>query len=146
MDKTTLEQITRQRFAKQANTILFRDNDPETSARLIRQAFRNKDLMGTYPEGDGNRTLLRGKAKAGQMMLLSARNNYNIVCVATEFKDDAFFIAFDEPLNNQLIRDAAKGSTDNKDFLRQTISDYAMALIARHLQENRRGYYRGYYS
>lgn len=135
LDKTTPEQFTRKRFARQSNTIPVRDDNPENSRTLIRQAFRNKDIMGIYPEGDGNKTLLRGKAKAGQMILLSATANYNIVCAATEFRDDAFFLTFDSPLDNEELK-----RTRN----RQTISDYAMARIAQHLPENRRGYYQNY--
>jgi len=145
LDKTSPEQFTRKRFAKQSNTILVRDNDPETSLKLIRQAFRNKDTMGINPEGDGNKTLLRGKPKAGQMILLAILHNYNIVCVATEFKNDAFFITIDQPLDNEMIKDAARTPTDSKDFLQQTISDYAMAGIAQHLPEDKQGYYRSYH-
>ena len=141
-DKISPEYLMRKRFLRQSSLIPVRDDDPETSRTLIRQAFRNKDTIGINPEGDGNKTLLRGLPKAGQLILLSARSNYNIVCVATEFKNGVFFIAFDEPLDSQLIKDAAaNGSTDNKDFLWQTISDYAMAIIAKHLSEKRRGYY-----
>lgn len=135
LDKTTPEQFTRKRFAKQSGTIPVRDDNPEAALILIRQAFRNKDIMGIYPEGDGNKTLLRGKAKAGQMILLAALNNYNIICAATEFKNDAFFLTFDSPLDNEELK-----RTRN----RQIISDYAMARIAKNLPEEKRGYYRNF--
>lgn len=140
LDKTTIEQFTRNRFAKQSNTIPVRDDDPETAGRLIKQAFRNNDAIGINPEGDGNTTLLRGLPKAGQMILLSVINNYNIVCVTTDFRNDSFFLTFGLPLDNEKLK-KAKNISQDRDLLRQTISDYAMAMIAMHLPEEKRGYY-----
>lgn len=142
-DKTSPEHLMRRRFSRQSSTIPVRDDDPETSRKLILQALRNQDTIGINPEGDGNKTLLRGLPKAGQMILLSVINNYNIVCVTTDFRNDSFFLTFDPPLDNERLK-KAKNISQDRDLLRQTISDYAMATIATHLPEEKRGYYQDY--
>lgn len=140
-DKTSPEHLMRKRFSRQSNTILVRDDDPETSRTFIRQAFRNKDIIGLNPEGDGKKTLLRGLAKGGEMIIFYALNNYCIVCVSTDFKNNAFFLAVDPPLDNVRIREARKILKNDKKKLEQMISDYAMSIIAQHLPEEKRGYY-----
>lgn len=151
-DKTSPEHLIRKRFARQSNTILVRDDNPKGSRTSIRQAFRNKDAIGLNSEGDGNKTLHRGVAKAGEMIIFSVLHNYNIVCVATDFKNDAFFLALEPPLDNERIKKAAKRSKPDKNMsradkeknrqkLRQMISNYAMARIAQHLPPEKRGYY-----
>lgn len=140
LDKTTPERFTRIRFANQSNTIPVRDGDPKASFNLIRQALRDKDAIGINPEGDGSIILLQAKPKAGQMLWLSAINNYAIVCVATYFEKDAFFLSVAPPLDSQRILNAAKQSNDKVSTF-QEIADYAMRTIAQHLPENRRGYY-----
>lgn len=141
LDKTTLEQFTRQRFAKQSNTIPVRDDDPKTSFQLIRQALRDKDAIGINPEGDGNKTLLRAVPTSARMIILAAINNYNITCVATDFRNDTFFMAVDSPLDNKRLREARKISKPNEDKFHQLLADYAMARIAQYLPEEKRGYY-----
>ena len=139
-DKTTPQDLVRKRLAQRSNTILVRDDDPETSRTLIIQAFRNKDIMGINPEGDGSKTLLRGKPEAGRMLWLSTINNYSIVCVATYFEKDTFFLNIAPPLDNEIIKNAAKQSSHRNTAFQQIV-DCAMHTIAQHLPENRRGYY-----
>lgn len=152
-DKTTPQDFVRKDLAKRSNTLLVRDDDPQASLQLMRHAFRHKDTIGLNPEGDGNKTLLRGLAKAGQMILYSTANNYPIVCVATYFKKNAFYLFVDPPLDNKRIKKAAEilkpddnmsraDKEKNRQKLRQLVSDYAMARIALHLPEEKRGYYR----
>lgn len=154
-DKTTPQDLVRKDLAKQSNTISVRDDDPKASRQLIRQAFRNKDTIGLHPEGDGNKTLLRGVAKAGQTILYAIANNYPIVCVAIYFRKNAFYLFVDPPLDNERIKKAAKilkpdesmpraDKEKQRQKLRQMISDYAMARIAQHLPEEKRGYYKNF--
>lgn len=150
-DPTTAQDLFRERLHKSINSIPIRDNDPTRGLPLLRRAIGiDKASIGLYPEGDGSKTLLRGLPKAGQMILLSALNKYNIVCAATEFKNDAFFLTFDPPLDNQRIKKALdilkdnKGNHDKRVEIWQAISDYAMAIIASHLPEEKRGYYKNF--
>lgn len=147
LDTTSIEHFTRDRFAKQSNSIPVRDNDPEAARDLIRPAIRNRDIIGINPEGDGNKSLLRGLPKAGQMILFSFLNHYNIVCVTTDFQNDSFFLTFHPPLNSERIKKVLeilkdnRGNHDKRDEIWQAISDFAMAIIARSLPEEKRGYY-----
>lgn len=151
-DKKSPEHLMRRRFSRQSSTIPVRDDDPETSRTLIMQALKNKDTLGINPEGDGNRTLIKAVPKAARMIILAAIHNYNIVCVATDFKDGTFFLAVDPPLDNQRIRKATKilkpdnnmskaDKEQKRQKLQQMISDYAMAIIAQHLPPEQQGYY-----
>jgi len=141
LDKTTPERFTRKRFVNQSSLIPVRDDDPKTSNKLILQALRNKDTIGINPEGDSNKTLLKAVPKATRMIILSARHNYNIVCVATDFKNGAFFMSADPPLDNERIKETRRILNDKKDELNQLVSDYVMSRIAQHLPEEKRGYY-----
>lgn len=143
LDKTTLERFTRNRFVNQSSLILVRDDikNKETSADMIRNAFTNKDTIGINPEGDGNKTLLKAVPESARMMILAAIHNYNIVCVATDFKDDTFFMTVDPPLDNETIREARKILKRDENRLRQLVADYTMAIIASHLPKQKRGYY-----
>lgn len=148
LDKTTPERLIRKRFVDQSSLIPVRDDDPETSRTLIMQAFTNKDTIGINPEGDGNKTLLRAVPEAAKMIIASAVYNYNIVCVATYFKNGVFFMAVEPPLDNERIREIRKrikgSDKPQQEKLQQMISDYVMALIAKHLPEEKRGYYKNY--
>ena len=143
-DKITLEQLTRNRFARQSNTILVRDKNPKGPSDSIRQAIGNKDIIGIHPEGDGYRTLLRGRPEAGRMIRFCVAKNYSIVCIATRFEKDSFFLTFLPPLDSEKIKSIAKAKTTDRNSGWQGISDYAMARIAKHLPEKNRGCYQNY--
>lgn len=97
--------------------------------------------MGINPEGDGSKTLLRAVPRAAKMILLSAVHNYNIVCVATDFRNNTFSMTVDPPLDNGRIQEARSVLKGDEDKLQQLISDYAMARIAKHLPAKKQGYY-----
>lgn len=140
-DKISPEYLMRKRFSRQSSLIPVRDDDPEASSTLIRQALRNKDTIGINPEGDGNKTLLKAIPKAARMIIAAAIHRYNIVCVATDFRNNTFFITIDSPLDNKAILETSIKLNYDRDRLIELISNYAMARIAIHLPEEKRGYY-----
>jgi len=140
-DKKSPEYLMRKRFFRQSSLILVRDDDPQASGVLIRQAFKNKDAMGINPEGNGNKSLLKASPKAGKMIIAAATHKYNIVCIATDFKNGKFFMAVDAPLDNMKILGAAMQFRHDQDRLQELLADYCMARVARLLPQEKRGYY-----
>lgn len=143
-DKTSPEHFMRRRFSRQSSTILVRDGDKKgkvMSGIAVGGALKNRDIIGINPEGDGAKTLLKANPNSATMIFLAAIHNYKIVCVATDFKNGTFFMAVDSSLNNNRIRKARIKLKDNQDNLRELVANYAMAKIAMHLPEEKRGYY-----
>lgn len=143
-DKTSPEHFMRKRFSRQSSTISVRDGDKKgkvMSGIAVGEALRNRDIIGINPEGDGNKTLLKANLNSATMIFLAAMHNYKIVCVATDFEADTFFMAVDSPLDNNQIREARIKLKHDQDNLRELVANYAMAKIALHLPQYKRGYY-----
>jgi len=135
----SLKEYARRLADKSLGTIPARDDIH--GARLIFEAFDNKDTVGLYPEGANSISLRRADPRAGNLILKAAQKHIPIVPVATHFKNYTFFLVADTPLNNEQIQKIAKLERGNKVRFRQILSDYAMARIATHLPPEKRGYY-----
>lgn len=144
-DKTSPEHFMRRRFSRQSSTILIRNGDKKAKVMsagiAVSEAIKNRDIIGINPEGDGNKTLLKANPNSATMIFLAAMYKYNIVCVATDFKNGTFFMAVDSPLDNNQIRKARIKLKSGQNGLRELLADYTMAKIAMHLPEDKRGYY-----
>ena len=138
-DPTTTQDLFRERSHQLANNIPIRGPDTQKAARLLIQAIKNNDSMGLYPEGDGSRNLRKGLPEAGRLIAICARNSMNIVSCSVRFQRDTFFLTFDNIDSEKIKALEQKGKDRNAGW--QNITDYAMTNIAKHLPENRRGYY-----
>lgn len=137
-DPTTTQDLFRERLYKSINSIPVRDSD-RRSASLLRQAITNRDSMLLYPEGDGSRNLRRGLPNAGRLIQICASRDMNVVSCSAGFRSDTFFLTFDTLDSKDIERSAEEGN--DRYAKGQDIVDYAMQNIAKHLPENRRGYY-----
>lgn len=139
-DPTTAQDLFRERLYSSINSIPVRDTDPNRTLSLLRQAIREKDSMGLYPEGDGSRNLRRALPEAGRLTAMCARNGINIVSCSARFQSDAFFLTFDTLDSKDVERSAQEGSDRYAKW--QNTADYTMRNIAQYLPENRRGCYK----
>lgn len=141
-DPTARHDLFRERLHKSIDSILIRDPDPSRGASSLIQAINNRDSMCLYPEGDGSKYLQRAKPESGRLIRICSAKGYNLVTVSFRFKNDifkqdTFFAMFDRIENEEIAR--LKGT--DKNTRDQKIVDYAMARIAQHLPEGKRGYY-----
>lgn len=144
-DPTTAQDLFRERLHKSINSIPIRDNDPTRGLPLLRQAIRNEDSMGLYPEGDGSKNLRKGMPEAGGLIGICARRGMGIVSCSVKYQSDTFFLTFDTLDMTEIERLTPKGTDrTNRYAAWQNVADYAMTRIAMNLPENRRGYYQNY--
>lgn len=143
-DPTTIRNLFRIKGQESTNSIPVRDPNPQRSALLLRRAIMNRDSLRLYPEGDGGVNLRKGLPDAGRLIAICAMSGMDIATCSVRFQSDTFFLTFDTLDNQEIER---LGSEKNsRAAVGQNIADYAMEIIARHLPESRRGYYRNHYS
>lgn len=109
----------------------------EGTLKLFR-ALGDGGIVGVFPEGDHNDSLIKATPLAGHVIEFAARRGIPIICISTRFSNDRFSFSLHDPLSANKIKELAALGEDG----RQAIADYAMTVIASGIPEDRQGYYR----
>lgn len=118
-------------------TIQVGEGNGSAGARNILNALKEK-TVGLFPEGTQKRDLVKAVPGAGKIIARAARTRIPIAYMATSFRDGHISITAGniDPETIQIIE--RNKNTDPY----QSIADYAMIQIARHLPEDRQGFYK----
>lgn len=138
-DKSTLQEFARKMIGESLETIAVREGNGAEGIRSILNAFNQQESVGLFPEGDGNKTLLKGDPKAGGIILLAARRSIPIIVISGWVQENICHVNF-LPLDQITVLEL--GSNKDKPAGKQNIVDYAMTQIAQRLPLHLRGYYR----
>jgi len=144
----SLKENARQLVDKSLGTIPIYD-DSFMSLKPIIEAFKNNETIGLYPEGDNSIALRQANPTAGNLVLIALARDIPIICASTWFEHDTFFVRFSPLLDQEKYKEIqnilnGKLTRQEKNRMKEKIINYAMAIIASHLPEEKRGYYHNF--
>lgn len=145
----SLKENARQLVDRSLDTIPVYD-DSIRSLISIFKAFDANESVGIYPEGDNSITLKQGNPTAGNLAMIAIEKDIPVICASTHFQDDRFFVHFAPLLDEKKYKEVSdillnkKLTKEEKDIMKEKIINYAMARIAQHLPEEKRGHYSNY--
>lgn len=150
----SLDQFGKEAYEKSLNFILVGGKDllghKKTQIKGMRELLRaiDKDFVGLYPEGDNSDKLLKGRPEAAGIIASAASRGVDIICSSTSLNGKVFNVAFQKLDNEKVLelwrqrrKGVNKSSTQTNHVAAQNVVDYAMAVIAQGLPEEKRGYY-----
>lgn len=149
----SLNQFGKGGYKKSLNFILVGGKNlighKKTQIKGMRELLRaiGKDFVGLYPEGDNSDKLLQGRWEVAGIIAIAASRGVDIICSSTSLNGKVFNVAFQKLDKERVLklwrqrRDANELSVQTKLVPAQNVVDYAMAVIAQGLPEEKRGYY-----